>query len=74
MDRRLSVALLILLPVLAIAQPGSFSLPGVSDLQKQLTETSEKQSDGTDNPDKDNSSKPCNSVRKSTATRKESGT
>ena len=53
MDRRLPVALLILLPVLAIAQPGSFSLPGVGDLQKQLTETSEKKSDGTDNPDKE---------------------
>ena len=52
MDRRLPVALLILLPVLAIAQPGSFSLPGVGDLQKQLTETSDKKSDGTDNPDK----------------------
>ena len=50
MDRRLPVALLILLPVLAIAQPGSFSLPGVGDLQKQLTETSDKKSDGTDNP------------------------
>ncbi|MGB2336054.1 MAG: mechanosensitive channel MscK, partial [Alcanivorax sp.] len=53
MDRRLPAALLILLPVLAIAQPGSFSLPGVGDLQKQLTETSEKKSDGTDNPDKE---------------------
>ncbi len=52
MDRRLPVALLILLPVLAIAQPGSFSLPGVGDLQKQLTDTSDKKSDGTENPDK----------------------
>lgn len=52
MDRRLSVALLILLPALAIAQPGSFSLPGVGDLQKQLTETNDKKSDGSENPEK----------------------
>lgn len=53
MDRRLPLVLLILLPVLAIAQPGSFSLPGVGDLQKQLTDTSDQKSDGTDNPEKE---------------------
>ncbi|MEQ3634906.1 mechanosensitive channel MscK [Alcanivorax sp.] len=53
MDRRLPLVLLILLPVLAIAQPGSFSLPGVGDLQKQLTGTSDQKSDGTDNPEKE---------------------
>ncbi|WP_287963554.1 hypothetical protein [Alcanivorax sp.] len=53
MDRRLPLVLLILLPVLAMAQSASFTLPGVGDLQKQLTETNDKQSDGTQNPEKE---------------------
>ncbi|MCG8438472.1 MAG: mechanosensitive channel MscK [Pseudomonadales bacterium] len=53
MDRRLTLVLLLILPLFATAQTGSFSLPGVGDLQKQLTETSDKKSDGTENPDKE---------------------
>lgn len=55
MDRRLPLILLLLLPTLALAQMSatSFSLPGVGDLQKQLTQTNSKKEDGTPNPDKE---------------------
>ena len=51
MDRRLALILLILLPALAQAQIGGFSLPGVGDLEKQITESAENSADGT-NTDK----------------------
>ncbi len=55
MDRRLPLILLLLLPMLAYAQVSatSFSLPGVGDLQKQLTDTSSNKEDGSPNPDKE---------------------
>lgn len=52
MDRRLPLMLLLLLPCLAFSQT-SFSLPGVGDLQKQLTETSEGKQDGSPNPERE---------------------
>ena len=39
MDRRLALILLIFLPALVQAQIGGFSLPGVGDLEKQITES-----------------------------------
>ena len=51
MDRRLALILLIFLPALAQAQIGGFSLPGVGDLEKQITESAENSADGT-NTDK----------------------
>ena len=53
MDRRLTLVLLLILPLFATAQTGSFSLPGVGDLQKQLTETGEDNKDGSRNPDRE---------------------
>lgn len=54
MDRRLPLILLLFLPALAFSQISqtSFSLPGVGDLQKQLTQTDSKKEDGTPNLDK----------------------
>ncbi|MZR64080.1 mechanosensitive channel MscK [Alcanivorax sp. DP30] len=55
MDRRLPLILLLLLPALALGQisQSGFSLPGVGDLQKQLTQTESKKNDGSPNPDKE---------------------
>lgn len=51
MDRRLALFLLILLPALSQAQIGGFSLPGVGDLEKQISESAENSNNGT-NTDK----------------------
>ncbi|MBG31855.1 MAG: mechanosensitive channel MscK [Alcanivorax sp.] len=52
MDRRLPLFLLIFLPVIAQAQIGGFSLPGVGDLEKQISGSEDTSSDGSANPDK----------------------
>ncbi|WP_414433437.1 hypothetical protein ACMG4L_00820 [Alcanivorax sp. IL1] len=52
MDRRLALFLLIFLPAMAQAQIGGFSLPGVGDLEKQISGSEDTSSDGSANPDK----------------------
>ncbi|MED5431018.1 MAG: mechanosensitive channel MscK, partial [Pseudomonadota bacterium] len=52
MDRRLALFLLFFLPAIAQAQIGGFSLPGVSDLEKQIADSAETNSDGSANSDK----------------------
>ena len=52
MDRRL-LALLLLLPCLALAQTGGFTLPGTGELQKQLAQTSDSNKNGSNNQDRE---------------------
>ena len=52
MDRRLALLLLIFLPTLSLAQTGTFSLPGVGDLEKQITDSAETNTDGSANIDR----------------------
>ncbi len=52
MDRRLALFLLIFLPVMAQAQIGGFSLPGVGDLEKQISGSDDTSSGDNSNPDK----------------------
>lgn len=52
MDRRLALLLLIFLPTLSLAQTGTFSLPGVGDLEKQITDSAETNTDGSTNIDR----------------------